>query len=144
MISVMGVVPIGTPFARDESQGCDTPRNPADDMGPGQQGYDVLMTGYSEADRASILDVSIGAFLCRGFNRPKTYCTSYAAIDPSFQALLATKGFTTSMSTQAAPPGSESACWARQVAGRITPQTIGQIKQTYQNRHRVSEKRLNS
>jgi len=124
MISVMGVVPIGTPFAGDESQGCDTPRNPEDDMGPGQQGYDVLMMGYSEADRASILDVSIGAFLCRGFDRPKTYCASYAAIDPSFQALLATKGFTTSMSTQAAPPGSKNACWARQVAGHITPQTM--------------------
>jgi hypothetical protein len=124
MISAMGVVPRGTPFAGDESPGCNTPRNPDDDMGPGAQGYDVLMTGYSEAERASILDVSIGAFLCRGFGRPKTYCASYAAIDPSFQALLVAKGFTTSMSTQAAPPGSEGACWARQVAGHITPQTM--------------------
>lgn len=65
----------------------------------------------------------IGAFLCRGFDRPKTYCAAYAAIDPSFQALLAAKGFTTSMSTQAVPPSEVGKCWGRQVAGHITPLT---------------------
>lgn len=124
LIGAIGVEPIGAPFASDQSENCDSPRNPQDDLGPGQQGYDVLMTGYAEADRASILDVSIGAFLCRGFDRPKTYCAAYVAIDPSFQALLAAKGFTTSMSTQAVPPSEVGKCWGRQVAGRITPLTI--------------------
>jgi hypothetical protein len=123
MVSAMGVVARGTPFAFDVAPDCDTPRNPDEDMGPNAQGYDVLMTGYSEAERATILDVSIGAFLCRGFGRPKTYCASFAAIDPSFQALLVARGFTTSMSMQAPPPGAETDCWAHEIAGRITPQT---------------------
>lgn len=120
MINAMGVAPRGYPYAGDNSSGCNTPRDPRTDGG---QGYDVLMGGYTEVEQSTILDVSIGAFLCRGFGRPKTYCAAYAGISPRFQALLARKGFTTSMSTQAPALGSEGECWARQVAGHITPQT---------------------
>ena len=123
LIRAMGVDPIGTPFAGDPSDACDTPRSPGDDA---SGGYDVLMTGYAPEDRAAILDVSIGAFLCRGFRRPRTFCAGYSAADPPLQAMLARKRFTSSFAAQHVLPGQYGRCWHRLLewSGRITPLTI--------------------
>lgn len=115
MVASMGVEPISTPFANDVSANCDTPQNPNND-----QGYGVLMRGYSDEARSTILDAAINSFKSRGFSLPKTFCASYAGVDPKFQVLLAAKGFCASMSMQL-PPSDSQLCWGRTIQGKFSP-----------------------
>lgn len=129
-IRATGVDAVGAPFAGDGSDACNSLRKPEDDRS-GLNGYDVLMTGYSPADRSAILDASITAFLSRGFHRPRTFCAGYSAADPLLQAMLADKGFTASLSAQPVSPFAPRAnnypeCWHQLLAwsGHITPLTM--------------------
>ncbi|MFN0052636.1 MAG: hypothetical protein ACKV0T_10615 [Planctomycetales bacterium] len=123
MIRQMGLQPRGFPYASDPSADCRHPRRIEEDRG---QGYDVLMTGYSEQERRTVLDVSVGAFLGRGFPRPTSFCAGYSAADPALQALLVERGFSVSFAAQVTPPEHYGGCWDRLLewSRRITPLTI--------------------
>jgi hypothetical protein len=120
LVAAMGVTPRAYPFATDTSPGCDYPRAVAEDP---LDGYDGLLTAYTPAEQATILDASIRAFLKRGFRRPRTFCAGYSATDPALQVLLVKKGFRASFAAQIGPYGD---CWDQLVAwsGNITPLTM--------------------
>jgi len=122
LIREMGVRPRAYPFAGDTTVDCNYQRTVPGDP---NEGYDVLMTGYTQRERSRILDAGIQAFLRRGFGRPKVFCAGYSATDPALQALLARKGFTVSFSAQVIPPNYYGSCWDRLLpwSGRITPLT---------------------
>lgn len=123
LMKQIGVGVRAHPYASDKSADCNHPRRIEDDRG---KGYDVLMTGYTEHERSTILDVSIGAFLGRGFGRPTAFCAGYSATDPALQALLVEKGFTVSFAAQAISPDQYGGCWDKLLewSRRITPLTI--------------------
>jgi hypothetical protein len=123
LVRVMGLNPRAYPHANDTSPRFDHRRSLAEDR---SGGYDVLMTGYSAAERAALLDASIGAFLRRGFRRPTSFCAGYSAADPALQALLVQKQFTTSFAAQAVGPEDYPSGWYHQVDwyGTITPLTL--------------------
>ena len=122
----IGVTPRAFPFGDDKSPGCDCGRTIADDPRGKLGGYDVMMTGYSQAERERIVDVSVNAFLDAGFTRPMSFCAGYSAADPALQETLAGRGFTTSFAAQALGPKDYGPCWYRLLEwyGRISPLTI--------------------
>ncbi|MSS73100.1 MAG: hypothetical protein EXS64_16655 [Candidatus Latescibacteria bacterium] len=126
LIQQMGIDERACPFVNDETPSCDHPRPVSEDPQGRNGGYDVLMTGYSPEERATILDASVDAFLSRGFRRPTAFCAGYSAADPALQALLARRGFTTSFSAQAVGRKDYGRCWYRMLKwyGHITPLTL--------------------
>jgi hypothetical protein len=90
------------------------------------QGYGILMTAYTPEERSTILDVSLGAFLCAELGRPKSFVAAYSATDPALQAMLASKGFIASFGAQSIPPVLYGTCWDRSIPwrGQITPLSI--------------------
>jgi hypothetical protein len=123
LVRRLGVSPRGYPYASDTSAGCNDRRDPAADR---LGGYDVLMTGYTRDEQAAMLDASLKAFADRGFERPTSFCAGYSAADPTFQAVVADKGFRVSFSAQSIPPNHYGTCWERLLkwSGHITPLSI--------------------
>lgn len=123
LIEAMGISPRGYPYAQDTSPACNDPKqvnHVTDD------GYDVLMTGYSADEQSKMIDQSIAAFVVRGFPRPKSFCAGYSAADPSSQAMLASKGINVSLTAQFVPPAHYGSCWEKLLkwSGNITPLTV--------------------
>lgn len=123
LIEKMGVTPRAYPYAGDKTPECNDQRKVEEDR---QLGYDVLMTGYSAAEKAKLLDVSIDAFVANGFGKPKSFCAGYSAANPELQAVLVQKGLQVSFSAQVIPPDHYGSCWERLLkwSGNITPLTI--------------------
>ena len=126
LVEQAGVRPRANPFAGDTTANCTYPRTIIEDPQGLRGGYDVLITGYTEEERAALLDASIGAFLHRGFDPPVVFCAGYSATDPALQALLASKGFSVSFAAQFVPPNHYGSCWERLTpwSGRITPYSL--------------------
>lgn len=120
LVRRMGVEPRRVP--QGTRTDCNTPFPDNED----DQGYGILMTAYTSEERSTILDVSLGAFLCAELGRPTSFVAAYSATDPALQAMLANKGFTASFGAQSIPPAYHGTCWDRSIPwrGQITPLSI--------------------
>jgi hypothetical protein len=123
MVKQLGVNPRAFPFAGDITAGCNFRRTIKEDS---NQGYDVLITGYTSAECSKILDASIESFVHHGFRRPTSFCAGYSAASPALQAMVASKGFTVSFAAQVIHPNQYGSCWDHLLdwSGHITPLTM--------------------
>ena len=126
LVDQAGIRPRAHPYAGDRTLNCNHERTVEEDPQGSGGGYDVLITGFTQAERAALLDASIDAFLQRGFDRPKVFCAGYSATDPAFQALLVDKGFAVSFAAQFVPPNHYGSGWERLTpwSGNITPYSL--------------------
>ena len=109
LIQALGATPCGHPHAGAPPGDCGRSR------GLDGDGYDVLLTAYSAAERERILQGCLDAFASAGLPRPTSFCAGYSAADPELQATLERLGFTTSFAAQVVPKGIEGVsypdCW---------------------------------